>query len=75
MATNKEKWIISALAGIIFYVVASSKFFLFVDTIVYSIFNVKTIDKYGKPNNLGLLLHTILFTLITRILMEKNILY
>ena len=68
--SNKEKWMISILAGILFYVIASPKFFIFIDNICYYLFGIRSAIN-GKPTNTGLFIHTVIFTLITRILIEN----
>lgn len=69
---NNKKWYISILSGILFYVIASPKIYKKTGKIFYELFDVK-IQHRGKPNNLGLLIHTIVFVLITRLLMEMDI--
>ena len=73
MSTNNDKWYISILSGIIFYVIASPKIYKITGEIFYDLTQVEMENK-GKPNNLGLLIHTIIFVFITRWLMDVNIL-
>jgi len=68
--TDEQKWFISILSGIIFYVIASPKIYKITHSIFYDILGIKLIDRKGKPNNLGLLIHTIIFVLITRFIMD-----
>jgi hypothetical protein len=70
--TDNKKWFISILSGIIFYVIAAPRIYKITGKIIYKIFAVK-IENKGKPNNLGLLIHTIIFVLITRFLMDLNL--
>jgi hypothetical protein len=72
MAEEITKWYISILSGILFYVIASPKIYKKTGKLFYKLFDVK-IQHDGKPNNLGLLIHTIIFVLITRFLMEIKI--
>ena len=67
----EKKWFISILSGIIFYVIASPEIFKKTGKLFYTLFDIK-IEHRGKPNNLGLLIHTIIFVLITRFLMDFN---
>jgi hypothetical protein len=65
---SKDKWIASSIGGLMFLVTSSP--FLY-DTIngLTSKFGLDTLDEDGCPNMQGLLLHTALFTVATRILM------
>jgi hypothetical protein len=67
--TSDKKWYISILSGILFYIIASPQIYKKTGKIFYTLFDVK-IQNRGKPNNLGLLIHAVIFVLITRFLMD-----
>jgi hypothetical protein len=68
--TDEQKWFISILSAIIFYVIASPTLYKITGSIFYDFFGVKIVDRKGRPNNLGLLIHTIVFALISRGVMD-----
>ena len=72
MATDEEKWYISIFSAIMFYVIASPEVYKITGTIFHNLTGV-TIQKNGKPNNLGLLIHTVIFMLLTRYSIDMNI--
>jgi hypothetical protein len=70
--SDNKKWFISILSGVIFYVIAAPRIYEITGKVINKFFGVK-IENKGKPNNLGLLIHTIIFVLITRFLMNLNL--
>lgn len=71
MASSKEKWRISLLSGVIFGVIASPFLYDLTSTILGKItggkFSLTTSS--GCPSSLGVLVHAVVFLLITRLLM------
>jgi hypothetical protein len=68
---NKQKWFISLLSGILFCLIASEKMYKFTGKIVKS-FTKEKVEINGKPTKLGLFIHTVVFILLARFLMEFN---
>lgn len=68
--TSKDKWIVSVIAGVLFLIVASPFLFKVVNGLA-GIFGISTADPAtGNPNILGLLIHSIVFVLVVRLLMN-----
>ena len=65
---SKEKWVIAAIIGVIFVIIASPLVFQLSDTI-FGFIGWNTLKLNGKPTPFGWVLHTVLFILIIRILM------
>jgi hypothetical protein len=68
--SDEQKWFISILSAIIFYVIASPKIYKITGKIFYNFCGFRIVDRKGRPNNLGLLIHTIIFALIIRGIMD-----
>ena len=69
---NKQKWFISLLSGIVFCLIASQKMYKFTGKILKN-FTDEKVEINGKPTKFGLLVHTIVFILLTRFLMDLNL--
>jgi len=67
--TSKDKWIVSIIAGLLFLLIASPFLFSAVNSLTSS-FGMTIASKDGCPNLGGLLLHSIVFMLIVRLLMR-----
>ena len=69
--TNKDKWIISVLSGLLFIIISSPVLYKTIDGIVYKITGVnEIIYQQGQPTAIGLILHTIVFVFVVRMLMR-----
>lgn len=66
--TNSVKWQISALGGAIFLVISSPQMYKLTG-FLSNLLKLKIQDD-GKPNAAGLLLHTIVYTVIVRATMR-----
>jgi hypothetical protein len=64
--TSQDKWKISILAGILFILISNKYIYLFLD----KIFNGIIIGPDGFYTLFGLMITTIIYILITRILMK-----
>jgi len=67
--TSRDKTIASVMGGATFMVTSSPFFYSMVNSLT-SKFGLETIQEDGTPNVQGLLLHTVIFTLITRVFMR-----
>lgn len=68
---NREKWMASLIAGVMFLVVASPYLYKLVNQMTSSL-GLVIADRSGCPNVYGLVLHSIVFTLLVRALMMKD---
>lgn len=68
--TNRQKWLISLYSAILFLIIASPFAFKLVNGLSMSLFGVETADNEGCPNTVGLLVHTVVFLLIVRAIMQ-----
>ena len=60
---------ISAFSGLLFYIISNPKTYAVVQKIVEEIGDLKLMTN-GKPTEIGLLLHTVLFSIITFVSMQ-----
>lgn len=65
---NKQRWIISAVSGLLFLVVASPFVYGVVQSVLGGVFQVASSS--GCPSSAGLLLHAVVFALLVRGSME-----
>lgn len=68
--SNKDKWQVSLLSGLIFMLVSSPMLYSLMDSIIEPLLGIDLSSKKGCPTMAGLLLHTIVFVLIVRLLMK-----
>lgn len=66
--TSSDKWYASILAGILFVIVSSSYTYNVTNRVTTS-FGL-TIAEYGCPNLAGLFLHTLVFIILLRLLLQ-----
>ena len=67
--TSKDKWIISLIGGLLFLLIASPFLYEAVNALT-STFGLKIADRDGCPNLAGIVLHTLVFILVVRVLMR-----
>ena len=65
-----EKWKNSVLAGIIFLLLNLPATYKLTDSILGNVSHTSNAE--GCPSNAGLLIHTIVFIVIVRLLMDRN---
>jgi hypothetical protein len=66
--SNENKWMISIMSGVMFAIIASPELYILSDSIFDYMFSMKTmVDEV--PTKFGILVHSIIFLLITRLLM------
>ena len=71
-ATNEDKWRWTLLTVIIFLLVINPYTYIAVNTVL-SKAGLKISDPSGCPTTLGLIVHTIVFMLLLRLVMEFDI--
>lgn len=71
--SNEKKWIISFMSAVIFIAVASPDAFQFTNSILEPYLCINTIDEDEKPTWTGVLVHGIVFLLITRLIMNYKV--
>lgn len=73
--SSDDKWKYSVIAGILFFVIANPHVYKAVDKIVGSVLG-KTIGKIagpgGCPTMVGLIVHSVVYILATRLLMDAK---
>ena len=71
--TSKDKWILSIMVGLLFMLISSPYLYKITNSIA-SYVKLSTIEggnsSPGMPNIPGLILHTIIFTIIVRLLIR-----
>ena len=68
---NREKWMASLMAGVLFLVIASPYLYKAVNSLT-SRLGLEIASANGCPNVYGLLIHTVVFTLVVRALMMRG---
>jgi hypothetical protein len=71
--SNEKKWCISILSAVLFIIIASPEVFKLTNCIFNDNLSIPTIDENGKPTWTGVLIHGIVFLLITRLMMNYKI--
>jgi hypothetical protein len=69
MSTTSDKWKNSLIASLIFLVVAAPMTYTMVNKLT-SMVNIQTVDSNGTPTMTGVIVHAIVFLLLTRLVME-----
>ncbi len=67
--SDKDKWLIAVIIGVLFLILAAPLIFKF-SNVIFKPLKLPTIKENGMPTIFGLLLHTIVFILILRLLMH-----
>jgi len=67
---NQKKWMISFISAIVFVLVSTPQTFKLTNSIFEKYFCIKTIDEFEKPTWSGILLHALVFMIISRLLMN-----
>ena len=67
---DQKKWMISFISAVVFVIVSTPQTFKFTNDIFEKYFCIKTIDAFEKPTWSGILLHGLVFMIITRLLMN-----
>ncbi len=66
--TSQQKWIIAVLAGVLFALISSNMMYGFTNKL-FSGINVGPLYKTGGPTTTGLVIHTIVFILLIRLIL------
>lgn len=66
--TSKDKWIVSIMSGILFLLIASPFLYGVVNSLTSNFGLVTAVN--GCPNITGLIIHSIVFVVIVRLLMR-----
>jgi len=67
--TNQDKWIVSIISGLLFLLIASPFLFSTINAITEN-FGFSIAEKNGCPNMGGLILHSLVFVVIVRLMMR-----
>jgi len=66
--TNERKWQISVLSGLIFLLISSPVLYSLTNSL-FQVFGITLANENGCPTIAGLVIHTFVFVLVTRLLM------
>ena len=70
---NMDKWYLSAITAAIFYILSHpTTYSMITGPIFEDLFDIK-LHKNGKPTQVGLLVHTVIFLIVIRLLMELKL--
>ena len=72
MATNEQKWMISIISGIIFYIIALPQTYDCVTSPIFESLTGMSLIEKGRPTTFGVIVHAIVFLLIVRYMMENE---
>jgi hypothetical protein len=67
--TSRDKWTVSVIGGLLFILISSPFLYEAVNSITSSL-KFDTSDSQGCPNIKGLVLHTVIFVVVARLLMR-----
>ena len=69
--SNQQKWLGAIVAGLLFLILSSSFVYQLTNKLLTSLFGPKaaTISAGGAPSTLGLILHTVVFILLLRLIL------
>ena len=67
--TSYDKWFVSLISGLLFLLIASPFMYKLTDSL-FSLIGLNLADSNGCPTMLGLVVHSIVFVLIVRLLMK-----
>lgn len=73
MASQEQKWKISALSAFIFTVLSLPETYALVHSIVHPLLGITVVDDKKCPTYAGVLLHALVFLVITKMLMDVDI--
>lgn len=66
---NKDKWVVSIMSGLLFLLIASPFLFSLVNDLMKPL-GLTVSSPSGCPTTSGLLLHSVVFALVVRLLMR-----
>ncbi len=69
--SNQQKWLGALVAGLLFLILSSSFLYQLTNKLLTALFGPKaaTVTNGGQPTILGLILHTIVFVLLFRLIL------
>lgn len=74
MTTNQDKWYLSALTTLLFYIIALPATYEYITNPIFEEITGIPLEKKGKPTVTGVILHSIVFLLIIRYIMDLKLL-
>lgn len=72
MPTNQEKWIISVISALLFYIIALPQTYECITNPIIETVTGIELEKKGKPTTIGVMIHAVVFLLIVRYMMESE---
>lgn len=71
MSSNADKWRYTLYTTVVFLIVVNPVVYRFMNNMLNGVVSLSNMD--GCPTKEGILLHTIIFTVVIRLMMELNI--
>lgn len=71
MPTDQQKWMISLISAILFYIIALPDTYVCVTNPIFENTVGLKLQKNGTPTTLGVIIHSIVFLLIVRAMMRE----
>lgn len=72
MPTDREKWMISVVSGLLFYIIALPQTYECITNPIFENILGIELEKKGRPTTAGVFIHAIVFLLIVRYMMENE---
>lgn len=72
MPTNQQKWMISVISAILFYIVALPDTYVCITNPIFENTVGLKLEKNGIPTTFGVIIHAIVFLLIVRAMMGSE---
>lgn len=69
MTTNEQKWTISVISGLLFYIIALPQTYECITNPIVKSLTGLELENKGKPTTFGVVVHAIVFLLIVRYMM------
>jgi hypothetical protein len=74
MTTNQDKWYLSIITTILFYIIALPATYEYITNPIVEDITGISLEEKGKPTIIGVILHSLVFLLIIRYMMDMKIL-
>lgn len=72
MPTDQQKWMISLISAILFYIIALPDTYVCITNPIFENTLGLKLQKNGTPTTLGVIIHSIVFLLIVRLMMRGD---
>jgi len=72
MPSNEQKWMISAISAILFYIIALPDTYVCITNPIFESTVGLKLEKNGTPTTVGVIIHALIFLLIVRLMMGNE---